>query len=82
MKFNELKRYIFKDFEKIRIAKTKGHCEKDFLKVNVKSKFTKLNTHMFLGLNISLHKITDLVGFLTNHINNISSNSSLNSMYS
>lgn len=69
MKFNELKRDIFKHFEKIRIAKTKGHCERDFLKVNVKSKFTKLNNHMFLGLNISLHKITDLVGFLTNDIN-------------
>lgn len=54
----------------------------DFLKVNVKSKFTKLNTHTFLGLNISLHKITDLVGFLTSDINNISGYSSLNSMYS
>lgn len=82
MKFNELKRDIFNYFEKIRIAKTKGHCERDFLKVNVKSKFTKLNTHMFLKLNISLHKITALVGFLTNDINNISGHSSLNTMYS
>lgn len=81
MKFNELKIDICKHFEKIRIAKDKGHCERDLLKVNVKSKFTKLITHMFLGLKISLHKITDLVGFLTNYINNISGYSSLNSMY-
>lgn len=69
-------------FWKNKNSENQRSLRKGFLKVNVKSKFTKFNNHMFLGLNISLDKIPDLVGFLTNDIYNISGNSSFNSMYS